>query len=125
MKTEEFSKLPEPIALVVVDDEPIIRMNTPNIIADEGYSIVEATTADEAYAFLDRHSSLQLFFTDVQMPGELNGFAPARKVQERWPHICVIVASGMLRLEVGDLPSNARFVSKPFSAVRRALNRVP
>lgn len=115
MDHEQFSKLNEPIALVV-DDEPLILMDTSDMIADEGYSVVEASTADEAYEFLDRHSSLQLLFTDVQMPGNLDGFGLARKVQARWPHICVIVASGMAKPQPGDLPSNAHFVSKPVSA---------
>lgn len=115
MDHEQFSKLKEPIALVV-DDEPLILMDTSDMIADEGYAVVEASTADEAYEFLDRHSSLQLLFTDVQMPGELDGFGLARKVQARWPHICVIVASGMAKPRPGDLPSNAHFVSKPVSA---------
>lgn len=115
MDQEQFSKLNEPIALVV-DDEPLIRMDTSDMIADEGYAIVEAASADEAYQFLEHHSSLQLLFTDVQMPGELDGFGLARRVQEQWPHICVIVASGMAKPQPGDLPSNAQFVSKPVSA---------
>ncbi|KQY20303.1 hypothetical protein ASD31_24150 [Rhizobium sp. Root482] len=68
METAEFEKLAIPIALVV-DDDPLILMDTADMIAGEGYAVVEAKTADQAYDFLDRHSSLQLLFTDVQMPG--------------------------------------------------------
>ncbi|MCE6076813.1 response regulator [Agrobacterium vitis] len=115
METSEFAKLVEPIALVV-DDEPLILMNTSDMISDEGFAVVEATTADQAYAFLDKHSSLQLLFTDVQMPGELDGFGLARVVAERWPHICVVIASGAAVPGPDDIPDNATFITKPFTA---------
>jgi CheY-like chemotaxis protein len=67
MNNQEFDDLKRPIA-VVVDDEPFILIDTGDIISDAGYSIVEATTADEAYGFLNEHSSVQLLFTDVQTP---------------------------------------------------------
>ena len=114
METSEFEKLSQPIALVV-DDEPLILMDTADMISEKGYSIVEASTADQAYAFLDRHSSLQLLFTDVQMPGELDGFGLARIVAQRWPHIRVVIASGAVVPGPNDLPGNARFISKPFT----------
>ncbi|MCJ8056943.1 response regulator [Shinella curvata] len=86
------------------------------MISDEGYAVLEASSADEALAFLERHSSLQLLFTDVQMPGRLNGLDLARQVEERWPHIQVIVASGACRPGPDDLPSNVSFIAKPISA---------
>lgn len=115
MEPEEFAKLVQPIALVV-DDEPLILMDTADMITDEGYAVVEASTADEAFTFLEKYPSLQLLFTDVQMPGDLNGFELARLVAEKWPGICVVVASGAAKPSLGDIPDNARFISKPFSA---------
>lgn len=115
MEKVQFSKIVSPIALVV-DDEPLILMDTADLLSDEGYSVIEATTADEAYAFLSTHSSLQLVFTDVQMPGKLNGFDLARKVSERWPHVRVVIASGAAVPTAGDIPSNAVFLQKPLSA---------
>lgn len=115
METKNFASLKEPIALVV-DDEPLILMDTTDIISEEGYSVIEARTADQAFEFLQKHSSLQLLFTDVQMPGVLDGFELARLVAERWPHICVIVASGAAKPGPEDIPENARFIAKPFSA---------
>ena len=115
METTEFDKLDRPIALVV-DDEPLILMDTADLISDLGYSVVEAQTADEAYEFLDRHSSLQLLFTDVQMPGELDGFGLARVVAERWPHIRVVIASGAAFPGPDDLSGNAKFIRKPFTS---------
>jgi CheY-like chemotaxis protein len=115
MEKHEFAKLKLPIALVV-DDEPLILMDTADMISDEGFAVVEARTADEAFEFLGRHSSLQLLFTDVQMPGDMDGFELARLVASKWPHICVIVASGAASPQPGDIPDNARFISKPFTA---------
>jgi CheY-like chemotaxis protein len=91
-------------------------MDTADMIAGEGFSVVEASTADEAFEFLAKHPSLQLLFTDVQMPGTKNGFELARKVADRWPYISVVVASGAAAPGPGDLPANSRFISKPFSA---------
>ncbi|MBZ5762922.1 response regulator [Rhizobium sp. VS19-DR104.2] len=115
METANFASLREPIALVV-DDEPLILMDTADMISDEGYAVVEAGTADQAFEFLQKHSSLQLLFTDVQMPGDLDGCQLARLVAERWPHICVIVALGAARPGPNDIPENARFIAEPFSA---------
>jgi CheY-like chemotaxis protein len=115
MEKADFAKLKKPIALVV-DDEPLILMDTADIIADQGYAVVEATTADQAFEFLAKHSSLELLFTDVETPGCLNGFDLARKVAVRWPHICVVIASGAARPGSDDLPDNARFIAKPISA---------
>ncbi|CDN51684.1 response regulator [Neorhizobium galegae] len=115
MENSEFAKLKKPIALVV-DDEPLILMDTSGIITDEGYAVIEVTTADQAFEFLAQHSSLELLFTDVQTPGCLDGFGLARKVAVRWPHICVVIASGAARPSTADMPTNARFIAKPISA---------
>lgn len=115
MDNNQLEKIAEPIALVV-DDEPLIRMDTADIISDAGYHVVEASTADEAFAFLEKYSSLQLLFTDVQTGGELDGFELARKVSARWPNIEVVVASGARIPKEGELPTNATFIQKPFSA---------
>lgn len=115
MTRDQFKNLPEPVALVV-DDEPLILMDTADIVADAGFYVLEAHTVDEAYEFLAQHHSLKLLFTDVQTPGDMDGLELARKVCERWPDIRVIVASGAVRPEEGSLPDNARFIAKPISA---------
>jgi len=103
-----------PVALVV-DDEPLIRMDTADMVAEEGFDVVEARTADEAFRFLQEHHSLQLLITDIQTGGSMDGCALAWEVKRRWPHICVVVASGAIRPAEGDLPPSAIFVAKPIS----------
>ncbi|MCQ1856059.1 response regulator, partial [Neorhizobium galegae] len=108
MENSEFAKLKKPIALVV-DDEPLILMDTSGIITDEGYAVIEVTTADQAFEVLAQHSSLELLFTDVQTPGCLNGFGLARKVEGRWPPLCVFIASGAATPRPAGCPTTPRF----------------
>lgn len=115
MDDTQFDALSKPIA-IVVDDEPLILIDTSDIISDAGYSIVEATTAEQAYEFLTQHNSVELLFTDAHTPGAIDGFELARNVAEDWPDICVVVASGAAMPTMGDLPGNAEFIAKPFSA---------
>jgi CheY-like chemotaxis protein len=103
MSTKQFHEISKPIALVV-DDEPLIRMDTADIISRAGYHVVEASSADEALEFLIKHSSLHLLFTDVQTGGELDGLELARMVADRWPAIEVVVASGFRLPREGELP---------------------
>lgn len=105
----------QPLALVV-DDEPLILMDMADIIGDEGFTVLKANCADEALRVIEENPSLQLVFTDVQMPGRLNGFELARIVAERWPEMCVVVASGAAVPRETDLPDKACFVPKPVSA---------
>jgi CheY-like chemotaxis protein len=103
-----------PVALVV-DDEPLIRMDVADIVAEEGYSVIEARSADEAVTLLKLHPSLELIITDIQMPGKMDGIELARHVDEHWHNICIIVASAMSAPPEGLLPEKAAFVAKPIS----------
>ncbi len=114
-----------PIALVV-DDEPLIRMDTADMVAEEGFEVIEARTADEALAILGKHPSLKLVLTDIQMPGETDGLDLARHICEHRPDVCVIVSSGAIRPHPGQLPESARFIGKPIShgVVRRTIREI-
>ncbi len=82
---------------------------------DAGYKVIEAVNADEALILLESRRDVRLVFTDVNMPGALNGFALARIVDMRFPGIEVIVTSGQARPGVGDLPKGKRFLPKPYA----------
>lgn len=105
----------QPVALVV-DDEPVIRMDTADMVEDEGFNVVQARTVKDAYDFLTKYPSLQLVLTDLETPGSMDGCELAWEVSKRWPHICVIVASGSERPKADGLPPSAVFVAKPLSA---------
>ena len=125
MTTE--TRYPHPLA-VVADDNAVIRMNAADILEDAGYTPIEAHHGDHALSMLQQHHpNVQVLFTDVQMPGgQRDGFALAREVSVCWPHIAIVVASGEMHPEPGDLPEGATFISKPFSAelVREHLQKV-
>lgn len=105
-----------PLALVV-DDDVLILMDATLILEDAGFRVLEATNVADALAVLDRHHrDIHLLFTDVHMPGDLDGFALARRTAERFPHVAIVVASGLAKPEPGDLPDGATFIAKPFSA---------
>jgi CheY-like chemotaxis protein len=104
--------MPDPIALVV-DDEPLILMDTADIVSSAGYHVIEARNADEAFDLLAKYASLKLLMTDIQMPGEMDGLGLARYVGEHWPNVHVVVASGAVAPKDGELPKGARFLGKP------------
>lgn len=105
-----------PYALAV-DDDPIIRMDACAILEEAGFRCLDAETGDDALKVLEQHASaVVVLFTDVEMPGSVNGFALARYVADRWPHIEIVVSSGNVQPKAGEMPAKAAFITKPFSA---------
>jgi len=100
--------------VLLVEDEPLVRMLGTDVLEDAGYRVVEAIDAAQALVQLDAHPEVAVLFTDVQMPGELDGVQLARIVHHRRPDVRLVVASGRTRLSAGDLPDHGRFVPKPY-----------
>mgnify|MGYP000002790868 CR=1 FL=1 len=106
----------DPYALIV-DDDSIILMDLAGILSDAGFRCVEADHGDAAIAMLPCHAeSITLLFSDVEMPGGTDGFALARHVSSTYPWIEIVIASGRIKPEPGDMPENATFLGKPFNA---------
>lgn len=93
----------------------MIRMDTIKMVADAGYTPVEAADADRAVAILESRSDIALMVTDVQMPGSMDGLRLAQSVHERWPSIKIIVVSGQLK-QPHEIPADSRFFGKPLEA---------
>ena len=106
--------LPVSTVLVVEDDE-ILRMCAANVVADAGFMALEAANADEAVTILESRSDIALLFTDIQMPGSMDGLGLARTAHDRWPAIKIILVSGRVELSERDRPANSRFFQKPFA----------
>ena len=105
-----------PFALVV-DDDAMILSHAADILEDASFRTLLAYNADQALERLEKHhDEVVLLFTDVEMPGRINGFALARIVAERWPDIGILLASGNINPAEGDMPEGAIFVEKPFAA---------
>ena len=105
-----------PYALAV-DDDPLILMDVTTILEDAGFRTYEADDGDAAIAMLPEYAhTITLLFSDVDMPGDTNGFTLAHHVAENYPWIEIVIGSGHLQPKEGDLPEKATFVSKPFNA---------
>ena len=105
-----------PAVVLIVEDEMMLRMLAVDMVEDAGYTPIEALDADEAVAILESRSDIALMCTDIQMPGNMDGFGLARTVHERWPSIKIIVMSGQLNPQNIDLPPCSRFFGKPLEA---------
>ena len=99
--------------ILVVDDEALIRMDAVDTLSG-ARTFYEAAYADEALRVLDKHGEIMLVFTDVNMPGDMDGVALVAKVYETRPSIRWIVTSGREDLEEADLPDHASFLPKPY-----------
>ena len=100
--------------VLVVEDGPIIRMGAVDLVLSAGYEALEARDAHEAIRILESRSDIDLVFTDVQMPGTMDGIKLSHYIRERWPPVKLIVASGATILEESSLPNGSRFFSKPY-----------
>jgi CheY-like chemotaxis protein len=100
--------------ILIVDDEPTLRMVAADFLIDAGFEAVEAGSADEAILILEQREDVTLIFTDVQMPGSMDGVGLATIVTLRWPHIRLIITSGNLQPSHRPLPPQAIFLSKPY-----------
>jgi CheY-like chemotaxis protein len=105
-----------PAVVLVVEDEMLLRMRAVDMVEDAGYISVEAVDADEAVAILESRSDIALMFTDIQMPGSMDGLKLAHSVHRRWPPIRIILVSGQLKLANIDIPPDSRFFGKPLEA---------
>lgn len=104
-----------PYALVV-DDDSLILMHASDILEAAGFRFHEAGTGDEAKALLADHAdNVTLLFSDVEMPGDTDGFALAHYVAGHWPWIEIVIASGNRKPGPGEMPDKATFISKPFN----------
>ena len=106
--------VPKNPLILIVEDEPLVRELEADILLGGGFRLLEATTADEAFEILRRGADVELIFTDVDMPGSINGFEFARLVHQGWPDVAILVSSGKMRPGPGDLPEGAKFIPKPY-----------
>jgi DNA-binding NtrC family response regulator len=103
-------------AVLIVDDDFLVRLHAADTLQDAGFDVVEASDVANALALLQERPSFQLICTDVQMPGELDGIDLALRVLERHPEMKVIIMSA--HSGHGDRLPGVPFLSKPFHASR-------
>src|SRR3954467_8622343 len=101
--------------VLIVEDEFLLRMNAVDMIRAAGFEAVEAADADEAIEILETRRDITVVFTDVQMPGSMDGLKLARAVRGRWPPIKIVTTSGLVNVAETGLPDGGRFLAKPYS----------
>lgn len=106
--------------VLVVEDEPLVRMTAIDIIEDAGFIALEAADADEAIAILEAHPEIRIVFTDIEMPGSINGLKLAAFIRDRWPPIEIVVTSGRIRDAEQHLPPGGVYIPKPYRAAELA-----
>ncbi|KQR77388.1 hypothetical protein ASG25_03675 [Rhizobium sp. Leaf384] len=107
------SKTSPPVVLVV-EDEPLLRMMAVDLIEEAGYAVMEASNADEAVHLLETRLDIRIVFTDIDMPGSMDGLKLAAAIRDRWPPIEIIITSGAVTNAVAQLPDRAVFFPKPY-----------
>jgi CheY-like chemotaxis protein len=113
-KTNSMISVAKRAVILIVEDELLIRMHAIEMI-EEAFEVVEAASADEAIAILEARLDITVVFTDIQMPGSMDGLKLAAAVRDRWPPIKIVATSGRVKLDPGDLPAGGRFLRKPYS----------
>jgi len=105
---------PKKQVVLVVEDEPLLRLMAIDLVEDAGFEAVEARDAAEAIHILEGRSDIRIVFTDIDMPGTMDGLKLAAAVRDRWPPIKIIITSGHFRLEDGGIPAHTVFFPKPY-----------
>lgn len=101
--------------ILIVEDEPLVRMIGADLLEEAGFDVLEACNADEALRVLDSRSDVKVVFTDIEMPGSLDGLALARRIRDRWPSIGVVLTSGRCGYRQGAAENDNQIMPKPYS----------
>lgn len=101
--------------ILIVEDSAIIRMGAVDLVVHAGYEALEASNAEGAIRLLEARTDIVLVFTDVGMPGTMDGVKLAHYIRNRWPPVKLIVASGRSIIEQSRLPEGSQFVPKPYN----------
>lgn len=101
--------------VLIVEDEFLLRIDAADMIKGAGFEVIEAANADQAIKVLEARLDVTVVFTDIQMPGSMDGLKLAQAVRGRWPPIKIVATSGRLNVDEIDLPEGGRFLPKPYS----------
>jgi DNA-binding NtrC family response regulator len=102
------------IGVLIVEDETLIRMNACEFVEEAGFKAYGAENAEEAIRILESNEDIRLVFTDVNMPGSMDGLQLANYVNKRWPPVKLIIVSGRIAPRADEMPSGSIFLGKPY-----------
>ena len=106
------------LVVLVVEDEPLMLMDALDLVTEAGFEAIGTKNADEAIRILESRNDIRIVFTDVNMPGSMDGIKLAHAVRHRWPPIKIIVTSGRETIAPQDLPEGGRFFAKPYDPAK-------
>jgi CheY-like chemotaxis protein len=112
--TTHGKHMEKPVVLVV-EDEALIRISALQIIEDAGFAVAEASNADEAIRILQNRTDIRAVFTDIRMPGSMDGWKLGRAIRGRWPPIHLILVSALVP-NLSELSASGVFIRKPYTA---------
>jgi CheY-like chemotaxis protein len=117
--------MPQSVVLVV-EDEAIVRFMTVTSLEEAGFPVIEAANADEAVRILESRSDIRIVFTDIDMPGSMDGMKLAACIRDRWPPVDIILTSGHFAAQDVKIPERGLFFPKPYDpqAVGQAMRRM-
>jgi CheY-like chemotaxis protein len=101
--------------VLVVEDELLLRAHAAEMVGAAGFEVIEAANAADAIDILEARADISVVFTDIQMPGSMDGLKLARAIRGRWPPIKIVATSGFVDVGEKDLPEGGRFLAKPYS----------
>ncbi len=108
-----------PSTILVVEDEFLIRMVATDILTSAGFMVIEASHADQAVSILrSRACDVHALFTDVHMPGSMDGLMLTHHTRRNWPWISLLVTSGRAIPHVAEMPHGSRFLQKPYEPAK-------
>lgn len=113
-RSKSMEERRKPRVVLIVDDEPIVRIAGVMVLVNAGYLVIEADSAAEALLVLESEPEIHLLFTDVHMPGDLNGLQLAHLAKSRWPSIGLLISSAEAFPASASLPPGGRFLAKPY-----------
>ena len=103
-----------PPLVLVVEDEVLVRLHAVSLLEEAGFRTLQAGSADEAIALLETREDIRIVFTDINMPGDLDGLKLAHAIRHRWPPIELVLTSGQANISDEDLPERGVFLEKPY-----------
>lgn len=100
--------------VLIVEDEPLLRLFAVDMIEDAGLETVEAANSTKTVVILKSRPDIRIVFTDVDMPHEIDGIHLAPCIRDRWPPIKIIITSGKPLPQRVNIPAEVVFFAKPF-----------
>jgi CheY-like chemotaxis protein len=96
-----------------VEDDALLRSTTVDILEDEGFNVLSAESADEAIDLLETRADIKVLFTDIEMPGSMDGLKLSSAVRDRWPPVEIVLTSGRYQPPAHEMPQRSLFFAKP------------